>query len=360
MPNLILYLLLHLHYRKYEFCSAESVDSSYFQDPNVMQPRISWHESKQWENNAPRFEYNNVPPSGNASQRPMLSNLIPVWQQHSFECWQAPPSRTPPKQHSLDSTTGARRHTTSQQFFHSKGKSCINFTSVADQKRRSTPQHYRKLHSKNSLSFGLDQIKHASSYTLENNSSYPPEAVGTPLASRRQWFVKTSQKPDAPSMHKVESNASSPQSPLMPLENLQSFKRSKNNIHSMNKFSDLNPPSYKQHSLDLPLRGYNTHNMHCKDDRYIPELIIPFHPSPVQPKTKISPDFKFESYNREKALSRQKYYNSCRHIYQNDPANLFCTTPDFSIPCCYQAENYLSPLQQYLMEQAKLSGILIN
>lgn len=321
-----------------------------------MPPRISWQESKDWENHTPRFEFNNVPASRSSHQRPMLNNLVPVWKQHSFECWQAP-SRAPPKQHSLDSTINSRRHT-SQQFFHSKGKSCINFTN-ADQKRRSTPQHYRKLHSKNSLSFGLDQIKHASSYTLENNSSYPPEAVGTPLASRRQWFVKSTRKADGTNIRKAESNASSPQSPLIPLENLQSFKRSKNNVHiSMNKFTDHNPPSYKQHALDLPLHSYNTHNVR-KDDRYVPELIIPFSQS-SQPKPKISPDFKMEAYKREKVLSRQKYYNSCRHIYQNEHAGLLCTTPDFNIPCCYQAENYLSPLQQYLMEQAKLSGIFLS
>lgn len=285
----------------------------------------------------------------------MLGNLVPVWQQHSFECWQAP-SRTPSKQRSLDSTTGGRRYAGSQQFFHSKGKSCINFTNVTDQKRKSTPQHYRKLHSKNSLSFGLDQMKHASSYTLENNSSYPPEAVGTPLASRRQWFVKSSRKSDGNNMHKSESSASSPQNPLMPLENLQCYKRSKNVAHSsMNKFSDINPPSYKQHSLDLPLHSYNSHNMQCKEDRYIPELIIPFSHSSQQ-KAKISPDFKLGAYKCDKALTRQKYYNSCRHIYENDHASLLCTTPDFNMPCCYQAENYLSPLQQYLMEQAKLSG----
>lgn len=353
--SLIIIMYFYL-FRKYEFCSAESVDCSYFHDRNVMQPLISWQESDQWENHPPQLEFDQPPVSNRSTQRPMLGNLIPVWQQHSFECWQAP-TRTPPKQHSLDSTTGGRRHTSSQQFFHSKGKSCINFTNVADQKRRSTPQHYRKIHSKNSLSFGLDQIKHASSYNLENNSSYPPEAVGTPLASRRQWFVKSSRKSDG-SVRKAESNASSPQSPLMPLDNLQCYKRSKNNVHSsMNKFSDLHPPSYKQHSLDLPLHSYNSHNIQCKDDRYIPELIIPF-PHSSQSKTKISPDFRLEAYNRDKVLTRQKYYSSCRHIYENDPANLLCTTPDFNMPCCYQTENYISPLQQYLMEQAKLSGIV--
>lgn len=222
---------------------------------------------------------------------------------------------------------------------------------------RSTPQHYRKMQTKNSLAFGLDQIQHvSSSYVLENNTAYPPETVGTPLASRRQWLVNGSRNADS---RKAESNLSSPQNPLMPLENLQSFKRSKNNIQaSMNKYPEHGSSSYKQQqrSLDLPLYSYNnSRNAQCKDGRYMPELIMSV-PQPHS-KPKISPDFKVDSYQRENMLTRQRYYNSCKHIYtcQNEHSGL-CTTPDFSIPCCYQAENYLSPLQQYLMEQAKLSG----
>ncbi|KFM79436.1 hypothetical protein X975_14185, partial [Stegodyphus mimosarum] len=302
-------------YRKLEFCSAESVDSTYYHDQNLSQPQVSWKELNQWGKRVPRAEFNDMSSSGTV-QRPMLGNLVPIWQQHSFECWQAP-SRTPPKQHSLDLSSSSRRHT-SQQFFHSKGKNCINFNSPTDQKRRSTPQHYRKIHSKNSMSFGFDQIKHASSYTLENNTSYPPETVGTPLASRRQWFVKSSRKSDGSTARKAESNASSPQSPLMPLENLQSFKRSKNNVQiGINKYAGHNSSTYKQYSLDLPLHSYNnSRNIQCKEEMYIPELIIPM-PQSVQGKTKISPDFKVDTYKREKALSRQKYYNSCKHIYSH-------------------------------------------
>ncbi|XP_055934891.1 uncharacterized protein LOC129964195 [Argiope bruennichi] len=346
-------------FRKLEFCSAESVDSSYFQDQNVLQPRISWHESKQWEKRG-NLDFNKVPESGHSAQRPMLGNIVPVWQQHSFECWQAP-TRVAPKQHSFDLALASRRHVT-QPFVHSKGKSCINFSNANEQKKRSTPQHYRKVQTKNSLSFGLDQIKHvSSSYVVENNSSYPPEAVGTPLASRRQWFVKGSRKPEVVS-RKAESNASSPQNPLMPLENLQSFKRSKNSVQTgMNKYADHCSSSYKQHSLDLPLHTYNnTRNMQRKDGRYLQELIIPL-PQPSHSKTKVSPDYKMENYHRDNMLTRQRYYNSCKHIYnyQNDHSGL-CTTPDYDVPCCYQAENYLSPLQQYLMEQAKLSGKLTD
>ncbi|GFR02081.1 rho GTPase-activating protein 39 [Trichonephila clavata] len=324
-----------------------------------MQPRISWHESKQWDKRG-NLEFNKAPEPAPPVQRPMLGNIVPVWQQHSFECWQAP-TRSTPKQHSFDLASVSRRHV-NQPFVHSKGKSCINFTNANEQKKRSTPQHYRKVQTKNSLSFGLDQIKHvSSSYVLENNTSYPPEAVGTPLASRRQWFVKGSRKSDG-SSRKAESNASSPQNPLMPLENLQSFKRSKNNIHMpMGKYSEHNSSAYKQHSLDLPLHTYNnTRNIQRKDGRYIPELIIPL-PQSNHSKAKVSPEYKMENYQRENMLTRQKYYNSCKHIYsyQNDHSGL-CTTPDYSVPCCYQAENYLSPLQQYLMEQAKLSGKLTD
>ncbi|KAG8200429.1 hypothetical protein JTE90_000512 [Oedothorax gibbosus] len=227
--------------------------------------------------------------------------------------------------------------------------------------QRSTPQHYR---TKNSLSFGLDQIQHvSSSYVLENNTAYPPEAVGTPLASRRQWLVNGSKKVDD---RKAESNLSSPQNPLRPLENLQSFKRSKNNIQApMSKYPpDHGSSSYKQQrSLDLPLYSYNNpRNTQGKDGRYLPELImsVPQHHA----KSKMSPDFQVDSYQRENMLTRQRYYNSCKHIYtcQNEHSSAphTYTTPDFSIPCCYQTENYLSPLQQYLMEQAKLSGKLTD
>ncbi|KAG8200430.1 hypothetical protein JTE90_000513 [Oedothorax gibbosus] len=77
-------------YRKLEFCSAESVDSSYFQDQNVVPPgRISWHETKQWAKRGPHLEFSSSQDSGHPMQRPVLGNIVPVWQQHSFECWQA-------------------------------------------------------------------------------------------------------------------------------------------------------------------------------------------------------------------------------------------------------------------------------
>ncbi|GIY64508.1 rho GTPase-activating protein 39 [Caerostris extrusa] len=337
-------------YRKLEFCSAESVDSSYFQDQNILQPRISWQEANNGRNEAIW-----------TSVKCLIQVLLFKGQCLETLCLYGSSillsvGKLQPELLPSSTVLTWLQYLEDMHLNHlsiQKGKVASISVMLMSRKRDQHLSIIEKVQSKNSLSFGLDQIKHVSStYVLENNTSYPPEAVGTPLASRRQWLVKGSRKPDGTS-RKAESNASSPQNPLMPLENLQSFKRSKNSIHApINKYADHTPSSYKQHSLDLPLHTYNnTRNMQHKDGRYLNELIIPL-PQPTHSKLKVSPDFKMESYQRESMLTRQKYYNSCKHIYnyQNDHSGL-CTT---QIMMCHVV---IKLKTIYLLSNSKLTDL---
>lgn len=360
----------YLGYRKLESCSTESVNSSHSQTQSLLQdghPR--YNDSRHVKNFIPSIEFNGVMYNPQHGSKPMFRDFAPV-RQHSFE-----PQRTPPvltsRQHSIDSSLPMGR-TSSQLQITSRGKSRDISSGARTDARlgKSTPQTHRKHQAEDFLSCHRDQFGSASNYIVDNSTSYPPDSVCTPLASRRQWLRKSSRSTD--------SSASSPQSPMMPSDDVQLVRSSDSSMLLPSEFSgsrhgrtssDLSP-----HSLDISLTALDS-GLVSQDSRislgsqhkYASEVAIP---SPhllrnsvksSHEKEKVYPDHDGSDVSLPSYYSERQNSGRFRDrpiINQNEQPVPLYSNIDYPPPWNYRTDNhsYILTLQQYLLEQAEISG----